>query len=100
PVIAVPSEFNFEAPKSILFPTDYEINFDKEHLRQLLDISKIYNSVVDVIHVSTGYDLTKDQEENKQKLGNILGQIQHKFHVLPDQGVVTAINQFQTKKKI
>lgn len=100
PVIAVPSGYNFEAPKSILFPTDYEINFDKEQLKQLLDISKTYNSDVNVIHVSTGYDLTKEQKANKQKLGNILGQIQHEFHDLPDQGVVTAINQFQTKKKI
>ncbi len=100
PVIAVPSGFNFEAPKSILFPTDYEINFDKEQLRQLLDISKIHDADVNVIHVSTGYDLTKDQEQNKQKLNHIFDQIQHKFHDLPDQGVIAAINQFQTKKKI
>ncbi|HUH48203.1 MAG TPA: universal stress protein, partial [Arenibacter sp.] len=30
PVIAVPPKFKYEAPKDILFPTDYEIGYEKE----------------------------------------------------------------------
>ena len=100
PVIAVPSGFEFEAPKSILFPTDYVINFDNEQLQQLLEISKKNDADVDVIHVSAGYELTKDQEKNKQKLNSVLDKINHQFHNLPDQGVIDAINQFLSKKKM
>ncbi|MCG2462323.1 universal stress protein [Flavobacteriaceae bacterium F89] len=100
PVIAVPSGFEFEVPKRILFPTDYEINFDEEQLQQLLNISKNYDSNVDIIHVSAGYDLTNDQGQNKQTLKSVLDKVNHEFHDLPDQGVIEAINLFQTKKKM
>ncbi len=100
PVMAVPSEFEFEPLKSILFPTDYEINFDTEQLQPLLDISKSNGSNVDVIHVSAGYGITEEQGKNKQKLESILDKTTHKFHDLPDQGVIEAINQFQSKKSI
>jgi len=98
PVIAVPSEFKYKAPKAILFPTDYEIDYKKEQLQQLLNLSKKHGSNVDVIHVTTGYDPSDDQIGNKQKLNHLLAQTDHTFHDLPDQGIIGAINQFQTEK--
>src|SRR5690606_10434565 len=50
PVIAVPSDFEYENPTEILFPTDYEIEFDKEKLQQFLDIARGYNSKIDIVH--------------------------------------------------
>jgi len=98
PVIAVPSDFIYKTPKAILFPTDYEIDYNRENLQQLLNISKKYGSTIDVIHISSGYDLTEEQLRNKQKLKDILVPTDHVFNDLPDQGVIDAINQFQTKK--
>lgn len=100
PVIAVPSEFKYKSPKTILFPTDYEIDYKKERFQQLLNISKNHDSNIDVIHVATGYDLSDDQIGNKQKLNYLLAQINHTFHNLPDQGIIEAINRFQVEKKI
>ena len=73
PVIAVPSNFEYVAPKEILFPTDYEIDYEKEQLKQLLDISKNHGSNIEVIHVNTGHDLSDEQIKNKQKLNYLLG---------------------------
>lgn len=98
PVIAVPSGFEYKAPKSILFPTDYEIDYDKEQLRQLLDISKKHGSRLDVIHISSGYDLMEAQMRNKQKLKEVLSNTYLIFNDLPDQEVIEAINQFQVEK--
>lgn len=100
PVIAVPSGFEYETPKEILFPTDYEIDYQEEQLQELLDIAKEHISSIEVMHVSTGYELTEDQLKNKQKLDGILAQAAHLFHDLPNQGVIAAINSFQMKKRM
>ncbi|HZJ19490.1 MAG TPA: universal stress protein, partial [Pricia sp.] len=98
PVIAVPSGFEYENPTEILFPTDYEIDYNKEQLQQLLDIAKNHIGSIAVIHVSSGYDLTETQLKNKQKLNSILAETTHLHHDLPSQEVITAINNFQIKK--
>jgi nucleotide-binding universal stress UspA family protein len=97
PVIAVPSNFEYVAPKGILFPTDYEIDYKKERLQQLLNISKKHKSKIDVIHVSTGRDLSDEQAANKQKLEELLSHTNNSFHELPSKGIIEGINQYQTE---
>ena len=41
PVIVIPSGFSFEAPREILFPTDYEVNYKKKHVQPILNISAL-----------------------------------------------------------
>ncbi|WP_149277006.1 universal stress protein [Pareuzebyella sediminis] len=98
PIIAVPSKFEYEPPKEILFPTDYEVDYGKTSLICLLDIAQNHISSIEVIHASSGYDLTETQLKNKQNLDHRLGKIAHLFHDLPNQGVIEAINNFQIKK--
>jgi len=100
PVIAIPSGFEYENPKEILFPTDYEVAYEKEQLQQLLNIAQKHISSIEVIHVSSGYDLNNIQLENKQKLNDLLANTAHLFHELPSQGVIEAINNFQLKKRM
>lgn len=98
PLIVVPSGFKYKSPKEIIFPTDYEIDYVKKQLQQLLGISETHGSSIDVLHVSTGYNLTQDQLGNKQKLAQLLAQTPHTFHNLPDQRVIEAINTFKVDK--
>lgn len=100
PMIAIPSEFEYEIPKEILFPTDFEVDYQKEQLQQLLDIAENHMSSIEVIHASTGYELTENQLNNKQKLDSVLTKTAHLFHDLPSQGVIDAINNFQMKKRM
>ncbi len=100
PVIAVPSGFEYEIPKEILFPTDYEIDYQEEQLENLVDIAREHIASIEVIHVSSGYDLTENQLKNKQKLDNLFSKVAHLFHDLPNQGVIDAINKFQMKKRM
>ena len=98
PVIAVPAGYEYEIPTEILFPTDYEIDYQKEQMQQLSDIAKNHNSNIEVIHVSSGYDLTENQLKNKQKLKGVLSGTAHLFHDMPSQEIITTINGFQVKK--
>ncbi len=100
PVIAVPSHFKCEKPKEILFPTDYEVDYKREQLQELIEIAKTHISSIEVIHVSKGYDLTEIQLKYKKQLDHIFTEIAHLFHDMPNQEVITAINAFQMKKRM
>ncbi len=100
PVIAIPPNFKYETPKEILFPTDLEIDYQEEQLKVLESLAKQHISRIDVLHVSTGYDLSEEQLKNKAKLEGILGRIAHLYHEMPNQEVITAINNFQQNNKV
>ena len=99
PVIAVPPNYVYEYPKEILFPTDYEIEYDKQNIDYLLAIVKQHKSRVNVMHVRTGYDLTETQKKHKGQLEKLLGN-NALYHEIPDKGIIDAINEFQLKEKI
>ncbi|MGO4918038.1 universal stress protein [Maribacter spongiicola] len=99
PVIAVPPNFEYEAPLEILFPTDYEIEYKKENMKSLLAIATQHKSRINVMNVRTGYDLTEIQQKNKVVLEKILGQYALS-HELPNNGIIEAINEFLVKYKI
>lgn len=100
PVLAIPSGFSFEAPKEILFPSDYEISFKKKQVKPIVDIALSQTSKVHVLNVSYGYDLSEKQEKNKQKLNTLFNTISHVFHSVPDQNVTEAISEFQQKTRV
>ena len=100
PVIAIPPNFKYETPKEILFPTDLGIDYQEEQLKALESLAKQHISRIDILHVSTGYDLNKEQLKNKAKLDGIFDRIAHLFHEMPNQEVITAINNFQQKNKV
>ena len=95
PVIAIPAEFDFEPPTSVLFPTDYEVEYDSEEMTELLNLLKQQQSLVHVVHISTGYGLTELQVANKKRLDQLLSEIPHKFYDLPGQEIIEGINNFQ-----
>lgn len=99
PVIAVPPGFDFESPKEILFPTDYEIDYNKEILQPLLSLVAQHRSRINVMHVRTGNDLTILEQKRKGQLEKLLGD-KALFHEEPDNGVIEGINAFQVKQKI
>lgn len=99
PVIAVPPSFDYEAPKEILFPTDYEIEYKKEMLQPLLALVTQHKSRINVMHVRTGYDLNIIQQKHKGQLEKLFGD-KALFHEEPDNGIIEAINAFQIKQRI
>ncbi|MRI00734.1 universal stress protein [Kriegella sp. EG-1] len=99
-VLAIPPNFKYENPKEILFPTDYEIAFKAAPLNLLLKIAKEHISSIEVLHVTYGNILSKKQEENKDKLNDILKNVAHLFHERSHQEVIQAINSFQQKHKM
>jgi nucleotide-binding universal stress UspA family protein len=100
PVLAIPSDFKYEAPHEILFPTDLEINYSNTQINCLHNIAVSHHSRVNAMHVSEGYDLTETQLKNKKELELLFKHTAFLFHDIKTMAILDAINTFQIKAKI
>ncbi|MBM1105894.1 universal stress protein [Aurantibacter crassamenti] len=99
PVIAVPAKYTFEAPKEILFPTDYEADYQNSRLDEIIYLAKNFDSKLNILHVASGLDLTTAQKDKKVLLEKRVGKNTHQFYNFADMEIITAINEFQSKHK-
>lgn len=100
PVLAIPSNYAFEAPNEVLFPSDYEVSFNEKQIKLIVDIGLSNSSRINIINTTYGDDLSKNQIENKQKLDKILKNVTHLFYSVSNQSVTGAISEFQLKMRI
>ncbi|MBQ4915941.1 universal stress protein [Maribacter sp. MMG018] len=94
PVLAIPDEISYTAPKEIVFPTDYKDTFKRKELRYLIEISKMYHSNIAVLHLNKKNELSHNQKENKQLLDTILEDTPHSFHNLTENNLAKGIQTF------
>ncbi len=100
PIMAIPSNFEYEAPNEILFPTDLEVNYTIDQLNVLQTIANSHNARVNAMHVSTGYELTEDKKLKKLKLESFFKNSSFIFHDVQNMEIADAITEFQMKHKI
>ena len=100
PVLAIPAVYTFTAPTSILFPTDYEIDYQVEELSVLLELAAMLGAKIHVLHIASGYGLTDNQKMNKSTLEQILAPLKSEFYEVPSQEVIEAINNFQKEHRV
>jgi hypothetical protein len=99
PIIAVPPNFAYEAPKEILFPTDYEIAYKKENLGMLMTLARQHRSRFNVLHVRRTPGLNIVQKKHQEQLNGLFGEM-GLFHEVPDNEIISAINDFQVRSTI
>lgn len=100
PILAIPSQYEYKAPENILFPTDLEVEFTKELLLVLKEIAKLHQAKINVMHVSTGYDLTEHQERHKTLLDTLFKRVGYEFHDFENMEIAEAITEFQIRHEI
>lgn len=100
PILAIPDDFDFEPLKEVLFPTDYEIDYNDNHIKPITNITSLFITNLNILHVSYGYDLTEKQQSNKATLKKYLKDQTHLFHNVSNQSVPHAITDFQLKTRI
>lgn len=99
PILAVPQVHDYKPPKSILFPTDYEVDYSEEKLSSLLHIAQEHDAHIHVMHVFTQLELDSKQLSNQDTLKRILGK-RGTLHEVESDEIITAINKFQDRTKI
>lgn len=100
PLIAVPKDFKVNAPTAVLFPSDYGIDFKDKHVQPITNIVKVNKSLLNVLHVSFGYELSHKNLQRKNILETLLKDSNFKFHDVRDESLENAINVFIKKNKI
>jgi len=99
-VLAIPSDFTYENPHEILFPSDYGVDFQEKHVKPIIDIALNHIGRVNILNVTYGYDLTDEQEKNRKKLEAYFKNIAHLFHKVINQEIPEAITMFQQKTRV
>ncbi len=100
PVLAIPSGFSFEGPHEVLFPSDYEVDFQDAQILPLVDLASRYHSRVHILHVNYGEALSEKQQKNKAKLEGYFKNIAHLFHDVKNKNIDGAIHEFQRKTRV
>ncbi|WP_431136868.1 universal stress protein [Psychroserpens mesophilus] len=100
PILAIPSDFSFETPHELLFPTDLEVDYKNSQLTILNDIAISNHSRINALHVSTGYELTDVQKQNKSELEDVFNKTAFIYHEVRSMNITEAIGTFQIKHKI
>jgi len=100
PVIAVPEGHFYRNPKEIAFPTDYKTAFKKRELKHLLEVAKLHDARIHVVHIDKNKDgkLNSTEKTNKQLLQDILDGSDYETHFLPAVNISKGINLFIESK--
>ena len=79
PLVAVPENYSFEIPEEIAFATNFEHVYSKLELIPLIDLAKLYNSTITIVHVDKGKALSQQQKNSKKLLEEKLYGIPYRF---------------------
>ncbi len=80
PVLAVPKQIDYKAPKEIALITDFKKGCVKEALAPLLYLATLFGSSIRVMHITEEEVLDNEQEIRKNELEECLESIDHSFH--------------------
>ncbi|WP_103069430.1 universal stress protein [Aquimarina sediminis] len=100
PLLAIPSECDYNQPKNVLFPTNYMLPFKRRELKLLSTLTKSFRSVVNFLYVSDYDTLSIRQEDNKTFLKASLSESELVFYQEKGEDLTSAINQFIEKNQI
>ncbi|MBA4743668.1 MAG: universal stress protein [Muricauda sp.] len=96
PVIAVPNDYMFQIPREIVFPTDYKTPFKRKEIGDLIELAKLHDAKINVVHIDKDKDgkLNRTEEVNKELLQEILQGTDYEMHFLPADKISDGINKF------
>ncbi|KAB8154965.1 universal stress protein [Kordia sp. TARA_039_SRF] len=100
PLLAVPSNYTYQNPHEILFPSDFGVDFEERHVTELKQIASLFSARVNILHVTNSDALSPLQEANKQKLTTLLKGTSHLFHTVHHHDIGTAIQEFQSQSRV
>ncbi|WP_116769527.1 universal stress protein [Maribacter litoralis] len=83
PIIAVPTGYNFQSLKSILFATDFSDSYKKNLFDPIIELSKIWNASIEVVHVAVDFYLNDHQDAHKEVLKERLSGFDIEFKNIP-----------------
>lgn len=101
PILTIPDQFDFVEPKKIAFSTDFNRLYKEEELAPLKEVTDLYNSEINIVHLNNEEHLNEIQEYNSKILENDLKDYNHHFFWIPNYGKkANDINDFIKEQNI
>lgn len=94
PVLAIPSGTLYEDPSEIVFPTSFKTHYKLRELKYLIEIAKLTNAPVRVLHIENESSLSEVQLNYKELLTEYLSDIECSFHTLEKNHIGEAVEFF------
>jgi len=80
PILVVPDDLEFVAPRALLFPTDYNRPYENKELEAILVLAKLFNSSIKILHINVEKELSVTQELHKKMLSDYFENYPYSFH--------------------
>lgn len=82
PVMAIPGHVMYKDPNEIVFPTSFNTHYKEKELATLVEISRLTNAPIRILHVEKETGLDQKQKDNKNLLERILDSTNFTHHTL------------------
>jgi nucleotide-binding universal stress UspA family protein len=94
PVLTIPEDYGFQPPNEIVFPTDFKADFKKKELWHMIELARMHNAAIRVLHIEKKKELNPQQKSRRELLAAILEGTTNSFHVLKDRHIHNGIGAF------
>lgn len=91
PLVTVPEAYDYDIPDEILFATDFEHFYETVELTPLIDIVKLWNSALVVVHINKEKELSEFQIKSKEMLKRKLKGITYRFQDVEMSSSISSI---------
>lgn len=88
-LVAVPGNYSFSVPKQIAFATNFEHVYSKVELVPLIEMARLWDSEIVVVHIDTGKELTPEQTKCKNLLSERLHGVSHSYMEVPEESTIS-----------
>ena len=94
PVLAIPPNVIFIEPNEIVFPTSFKTHFKKRELSYLVEVARLTNSPIRILHVQKEEKLDEIQKNYKALLEECFEGLAYSFHYLDNADISVALQFF------
>ncbi|MEO6844482.1 MAG: universal stress protein [Ginsengibacter sp.] len=95
PIFVIPEKAEFNPIHNITFASDFNATIESDRYTALLEISRKFNGVINILHVQKKQsDLKSEEEIGKMKTSLAFSNHEHQFHTITENNVEEGINKF------
>ena len=94
PVLIIPEMAKYHPPKEIVFSTDFKPIDHLNKLNTIIEIAKLNQSKICVLHINKEATLSNEQLNNKTRLETFLNQVTSEMHYLNNGSLFGALSCF------
>ncbi|MCM4153411.1 universal stress protein [Arenibacter sp. N53] len=100
-VLAVPEDAEYNTPREIGFPTDFQLSYDIKVLDHIKELTLMHKSALRFLYVAKkGEDLSEIQMNNKTFLKNYFRENEHSFYTLTEKKLDDAVQAFVESREL